>query len=278
MKRKLLLILTILILFVSAAINPMDDDAETFQIKFSNETLNDIEVVLENDDEDGPDYQFTVKAYKSTAKSIEEGTYTMEWKECGKDRTVSITVTEDMVWNFDECYGQPIPIKFIVNNHQDQTIEIELTSLNDEGLAKEDYVLKAKFGVNRFQDLWSGFYIFSYEACDSTFSGVVHIEGGGRSSLTIKSCERLVYEDFNAPVPVKARIANHFSVPVDITLLGPLGYIETLSPGMNRLQLVTGTYHYIYAAHGVRYEGIWVVEGGGASYLAVPYFIPERAE
>jgi hypothetical protein len=189
-----------------------------------------------------------------------------------------ITIDDDLVIELQPCKGQPVQTKFTVNNHIDQEIVMTLISLNEESKANKDYELTTNLGRNRFEEIWSGQYEFTFDACDVTFSGILTIDKNGSTQFTIKSCERFAVEDFQSPVPVKVRISNHFSIPVDITLIGPVSYIKTLEPGLNRFNIVAGVYHYIYAAHGIRYEGVWIVPRSGTGYLGVPYFIPDLAE
>ena len=284
-KRILYTILAILVLFSVAAVPEAAGDKHKLTI--INETLEDIHVVLEGQGADPENYKITAKANKSYTKTVLEDTYHIVYKTCRAkgdwkgniiDVDTNITIDDDMVIELQPCMGQPIQTKFTVNNHIDQEIVISLTSMNEEDLAHKDYELTTNLGRNRFEKIWSGQYAFTFDACDLTFSGILTIEKNGATQFTIKSCERFALEDFQAPVPVKVRIANHFSIPLDITLIGPVNYIKHLEPGMNRYNIVAGVYQYIYAAHGIRYEGIWVVPRSGTGYLGIPYFIPDLAD
>ncbi|MDH5507816.1 MAG: hypothetical protein OEZ02_11410, partial [Anaerolineae bacterium] len=125
-------------------------------------------------------------------------------------------------------------------------------------------------------------YIYSYDACDTTFSGEITITKAGTTRLYLMNCEGLakqaLYQEHGAPNPVKFRIASHFSVDVDVSLVGPASYYQTVSPGMNILTVVSGTYNYYYAAHGQLYQGIVTITKNGDTVLVVPYTLSLSAE
>ena len=262
MMKRLLLILSLVVLVLSTAWAPTT--YKKFTLNIHNNTEDDVKVKLEGDET----YNFTVKPGKST-KEVQEGEYEYSFRICNYDNKTAGTIVVDSndVWlKIPKCpKGDPVETKFVINYHIDQPITVELRG-------DKDYDLQIELGKNKFEQIMSGTYLYAYEVCDAVFAGELRIEKNGKTQMTIKSCERLAYMDFEKPAPVKLRVANHLVIPLDLTLIGPLTYFQKVQPGLNRVQVVAGTYTYIYAAYGKRYEGTFTVRKGGTTILALPYF------
>ncbi len=244
--------------------------AEEYQFSVFNNTPHTVNVKL-----DGvQDYTFKTPNGVIT-RSIKSGTYVISYTVCGKNFRFTRTIDKNYAVEIDACGGDPVKIKFVVFNHFGTDITVNLQSLNSRESFQENYKLQSEFGKNRFDDLWSGLYFFSYDACDQTFSGTVKIEKNGTTTMTLKSCERLIYVAAGAPNPVKARVANLYSASLDVTLIGPETKYLTLSPGMTRVNLLAGSYTYIYAFDGRRYEGVFSVPASGTGVLVLPFSIQQ---
>jgi hypothetical protein len=118
-----------------------------------------------------------------------------------------------------------------------------------------------------------GTYLYSYEACGETLGGEVRITKNGKAELTLKSCEKLTYFSFGVTGPTNLRIGSHYAFPVNITLTGDQGqtYFKTISPGLNRLDIIEGTYSYFYVAYGVNKSGSFTItDGNGYAFVISP--------
>ncbi len=248
--------------------------AITYELNVHNNTEDDIHVKLI-----GPEtYEFTMGPGK-LQKTVVAGTYEYKVDACETTISGTITVEDDGQWLIvDPCIELPELTKFAVFSRVGEPITISLISL--DGL--ENYELTVEIGQNKFFDLYSGYYVYSFEVCGRIFSDTIRITKNGKTRLTIKSCEAIeLIEDrleFGIPNPVKMRIANHFSVAVDITLVGPKSYFLRVSPGINRYDLISGTYNFFYAAYGRLYEGIVTVYPNGSTLMVIPRFTSTEVE
>jgi hypothetical protein len=261
--------LSFMALLLATASNPQGH-ADLHEVTMINATERTFELLFQNGTHF---YAFTQKANTTKIANVAEDTYDLEASICTDDETIDWTATvninDDFVIIFDDpCPGDPIRTKFAVNSHFGEPITIELDG------EEEDYSLEVELGRTRFDDVLAGEYFYSYDACDTTFSGIVKIAKAGNTVITLKSCERLAQEalidEFGYPVPVKLRIANRFNFPVDITLIGPRVEFITVEPGLSLTEVVAGTYTYIYAVNGQRYEGTFFVKKSGSTILVVP--------
>ena len=97
-----------------------------------------------------------------------------------------------------------------------------------------------------------------------------------KNEITLKGCEA---EAFQAELDdlglvardlVKLRLNNRTTEEIGLTLIGPKTYYYTLGYGVDTVNVYTGTYNYIYAIHGQRYEGTIKVSPNGDTVLMVP--------
>ena len=113
--------------------------------------------------------------------------------------------------------------------------------------------------------IYSGTNIYSYDACDQDFNGVVDVLASGKTQFFLRSCEwyaspARVHGGLN---PVNFVIVNHASFPMILTLIGPENYLVTIDPGENRVQLIAGSYEYRYYMDFVEISGGFFVPGTG---------------
>ena len=192
----------------------------------------------------------------------------------GESQAVVFRYDNETVFDIYDCRLQPVPTKFVVESHFDANIEIDMTGPTQIDELSENFSINSQLGNNRF-DIDSGYYFYSYEACDTTFAGEIRILKNGTTKLRLTSCEalaqRALIETFGQLNPVKFRVANRFAVDIDLTLVGPQSYFITVSPGLSRMEVVAGTYNYIFAAFGIRYEGIIEISQNGNTILTIPF-------
>lgn len=218
---------------------------------------------------DGPvKYVFTA-APGWTEKAVEPGSYKVTYAGCLD--TVTVEVDFDAhgdIFDIPYCPPQPGVTKFVVYSHFEEPLKITLTSLDP--VYGEDYALATELGTNRYYNIQTGWYTYSYDVCDTTFSGTVRVLKNGTASMTIVSCERVIYQTLDKPNPVGIRLNNYYSTDVVVTLLGPATYYFTLSPGQTKVDIISGVYTYIYAMDGKRYEGAIYVAKSGTTSVAFP--------
>lgn len=233
--------------------------AEDFDLMIHNNTEEDVKILLQ-----GPeDYSFTVEPGK-IAKTVEEGTYEYKYNACGLEYNGTITVDEEGVWLIIELCPPPVfQAKFVVDSHFGETIVLSMSG-------PEEYELTLSLGSNKFIDIVTGDYVYSYEACDGTQSGTIRVTKNGKARLTLRSCERQALLAFGLPNPSNLRIGSHYSFPLNMTLRGPQSYFFELQPGFNRLDVIRGTYTYTYTAYGTTYTGEFDVTGGSTWIVFSP--------
>jgi hypothetical protein len=263
--RKVFLAIAVLSL-LAAAFAPLN---KTISILVHNNRETDIKVTL-----DGPaKYVFTVSP-GWFEKVVEVGKYKVTYEGCLGKVELEIEFTENgQILDIEYCPPEPEPAKFVVYSHFEEPLTIALTSLDP--IYGEDYNLVTELGANRYYNILTGWYTYSYEVCNTTFTGSIRILKNGTSSMTIISCERLIYQDYEQPNPVGLRINNYYGSVIDVTLIGPTTYFFSLQPGMTRVEVISGIYTYIYAWDGVRYEGSFAVAKSGSSVITFP--VPANA-
>lgn len=281
MKRQLLRLIPLLLIAFAVGWSPAladGDDPVEHKVKVINRSRESFVLFLR-----GPEnYDFDIPPESSNSGFIVEGEYGYFYEVCGGDFLGEIEVVDDTTkFEIYECNIQPIPTKMVFESHFSDEVKVELIG----PLQVDDLTVEQTFNVplgNSRVDMDSGDYIYSYEACGVTISGELKILKNGTTRLRMDACEtlelRAIREQYTNLDPVKFRMANRFAVDIDITLIGPESYFFTITPGMNRVQVIAGTYNYIYAAFGVRYEGIVIVSLNGDTILMVPFTVSSNTK
>lgn len=256
MRNKVFVVALVVIIALSSA-QPVV--AADFNLNIHNNTEDDVKIKL-----DGPeDYSFTVAPGK-TYKTVEEGDYEYSYGACGEKVSGEVTVDNNDEWLIiDPCPDPVFFEKFVVDSHLPESVTLSLSG-------PQDYELAVSLGTNKFIELQTGEYFFSYDACDTTISGVVNITKNGKARITLKSCEVRQLLDFGLPNPVNLRIGSHYAFPVAMTLIGPRQYYVQVQPGLNRFDVIDGTYEYFYTAYGQTHGGTFIVRMGGAGVTISP--------
>jgi hypothetical protein len=264
--KKTLSMLVILAAILFSTVQPAIA-AASFDLNIHNNTEDPVKINLT-----GPkNYSFTLDPGK-WAKTVVEGTYKYSYTACGVKASGEIKVSDNDQWLIvDPCSAVPEYAKFHVDSHLEQAISLKL-----EG--PQSYALAIELGTNRFLTLQTGFYTYSYEACGTTISGVVRITKNGKSSITAYACEQMgnhpttVDTSTLVGVPSNLRIGSHYAFPIRVTLIGAStsSYSFELVTGLNRLNVVPGTYTYSYVAYGQYRSGSFTVTEKGVTVIFSP--------
>lgn len=277
MKRQILRILPLLLIALVVGWSPVQADSDNATKTFTIKIINRSNTVFQLKLKGKQIYTYEVARESSSQKKVQKGDYSYFYEVCDGDFAGNVTIDDnDTVFEIYACNLQPIPTKFVVENHIDESIKVDMNGPLQVAELTKDKSYNVVLGNNRF-DIDSGDYVYSYQACDTTFSGSIRIAKNGKTKLRIYSCEAVVRQafiaEFGALNPAKFRIANRFAVEIDITLVGPQSYFIHAASGMSRHQIVAGTYNYVFAAFGLRYEGIIQVSPNGDTILTIPFSV-----
>jgi hypothetical protein len=233
---------------------------------------------IHNDTEEGVKVNLTgPKNYSLTfapgkwAKTVVEGTYKYSYTACGSKFEGEITVKDNNQWLIIEpCGALAEYAKFVVSSHLGQALTVNLTG-------PQTYALSVELGQNKFPSLQTGFYSYSYDACGTTIGGSIRVPKNGTGNLIVYACEQYAnhLSEANSSVvsPSNLRIGSHYGFPVRITLLSRIGganYSFVLGTGLNRLNVIKGTYDFYYTAYGAYRTGTVIVDEAGASFIISP--------
>jgi hypothetical protein len=231
---------------------------KTVKLTIVNNTRKDIVFKFE-----GPkEYEFTVEGLETEDFTVIDGKYDYRWEACGEIVDGNMEIGKNTKIVIYPC-GE-IPSKMRVKNHLGLDVSLELNGPDDYDFAIEP-------GKNTVY-LLSGDYVFGYSACNNTiFEGEIHVQKNGQTELRIHSCEWYTdpLRNVGRPNPVKVRIVNHATFDVDMYLVGPETYYLTLSPGVNRLLVLSGTYEYGYYVDYTLHSGTFVIKPNGLSLLSI---------
>lgn len=206
-------------------------------------------------------YEITVEEEDDKKIQIEEGEYLIEYTSCGDFYDATITIDDDFTMTIYAC--GIVPTKMRVKSHLPDDVVLEMNG-------PKSYDFDIELGQQKVE-LLSGNYVYSYEACDTTFTGEIRVTKNGKTELVMHSCEwyNSPVRIYGKPNPVKFRIANQASFPVDLYLIGPYTYYFKVYPGMNQYIVVSGSYEYGYFLDNTLYSGRIGVLKNGATILVV---------
>jgi len=244
-------------------VGPVSAAATKWDLNIHNNTEEDVKIILTGPD----DYSFTVLP-GHWVKTVVEGEYKYSYGACGQKFSGEIKVEDDLQWLIiDPCGAAVEYAKFVVDSHLGEGLTLQL-------VGPQSYDLSISLGQNKFIALQTGFYSFTYTACGGTNAGEVRITKNGTARLTLYSCEVMALHPLGetslATIPTNLRIGSHYSFPVRITLLGPINYSLEISPGLNRFNVLNGSYTYSYSAYGRFFSGSFVVNEAGTSFIISP--------
>jgi len=259
MKRTWFSLLAVLVFALTLAV-PALAAVTNWELNVHNNTEGNVKINL-----NGPkDYVFTVGPGKFT-KTVQEGTYDYTYKACGEEFTGAITVEDDLQWLvIEKCPPPDEFAKFVVYSHLGEALTVQL-------VGPQSYDLSVSLGTNRFPALQTGFYTYTYTACDGTQAGQIRIEKNGTSQLTLYSCEFVSLHPslVLAQAPSNLRIGSHYGFPVRISLFGPINYSFVVDLGLNRFNVWPGSYAYSYTAFGRTVSGSFTVPADGVSSFII---------
>lgn len=262
MKKNWLLFLMVLAIALTVVV-PASAAPKKWDLNIHNDTEGDVKITLT-----GPeDYSFTVAKGK-WLKTVVEGDYKYSYSACGEKFSGEITVEDDQEWLIiDPCGAIPTYEKFVVDSHLGEALTLQL-------VGPQTYDLSISLGTNKFINLQTGWYTFKYTACGGDLTGLVRITKNGTARLTLYSCEVVALHPLGiaAPesIPTNLRVGSHYAFPVRMTLTGPTSYSFEILPGLNRFNVVDGTYNYFYTAYGQFFSGTFTVSEAGTSFIISP--------
>jgi hypothetical protein len=262
MKKTWFSLLMALMLTVTV-IAPTSAAEKKWDLNIHNDTEESVKVILT-----GPeDYSFTLDEGK-WLKTVVEGTYKYSYGACGEKFEGEIKVEDDETWLVIEpCDAIPSFEKFVVDSHLGEALTLQL-------VGPQTYDLAISLGTNKFISLQTGWYTFKYTACGGELSGAIQITKNGKARLTLYSCEVVALHPLGlvapATIPTNLRIGSHYAFPVRLTLSGPTSYSFGVEPGLNRFNVVDGTYSYTYTAYGQYFSGTFTVGEAGTSFIISP--------
>ena len=192
---------------------------------------------------------------------IVKGDYTLEYTSCGDSYDDTLTLEDDFTMTIYACGVKPTKMR--VKSHLPQKIVLKMDG-------PDDYKFTIKLGKTKV-NLLSGWYVYSYDACGTTFSGEIRVTKNGKTELLMHSCEWFAEPArvYGKPNPVKFKIANHASFAVDMYLVGPYTYYLKVYPGMNTYILVSGSYEYGYYLDNQLHSGYIAVLRNGSGMLTI---------
>ncbi len=261
------ILLTIFLLTITSTV-AFANDADEKTITITNHSHREVQVTLYVTETAIVSYTFNVEAHSIDAHKIQEGVYTIEYVTCQNEDNPD--VVDYLINMVDKHYSLTIydcayqPTKFTISNHMSEDVVLEMYGY-------EDYEFEAEQGKTK-HELFSGVYTYYYEACEGkSFSGEVNVLKNGQTNLILHSCEwhTSPAQIFGGPNPVGFKIVNHASFPVIMTLIGPDSYLVTAEYGVNRMELVSGTYKYSYYQDLQLKTGNFVVTRNGLGVLVI---------
>lgn len=244
-------------------VGPVSAAATKWDLNIHNDTEESVKITLTG----AADYSFTVDPGK-WVKTVVEGEYKYSYGACGEKFSGDITVKDDQQWLIIQpCAALPSYEKFVVDSHLGEGLTLHL-------VGPQSYDLTVSLGTNKFTNLQVGWYTFTYTACGGDLSGAVQITKNGKSRLTLYSCEVVALHPLGVAspvaIPTNLRIGSHYSFPVRVTLIGPTTYSFEIVPGLNRFDVVDGTYSFFYSAYGRSFSGTFTVGEAGTSFIISP--------
>ena len=249
--------------FAFSMVGPVSAAPKKWDLNIHNNTEEGVKIILT-----GPeDYTFTVDPGK-WLKTVVEGDYKYSYSACDEKFSGEITVEDDLQWLIiDQCSALPEYAKFVVDSHLGEGLTLQL-------VGPQSYDLSISLGTNKFISLQTGFYSFTYTACGGANTGELRLTKNGTARLTLYSCEVMGLHPLGdttiTQTPSNLRIGSHYSFPVRVTLFGPINYSLAISPGLNRLNVLNGSYTYSYSAYGKFFSGSFVVNEAGTSFIISP--------
>ncbi len=274
MKKKIL-IFTLILTFVLASLPYQSSQAASkYNFKVSNYnrfsiTVRLTEVLEEGETGDPDEYVINVERFDSKTKELPKGLYDYSYAHpCGGTQSGQFELKKDTTWKIYPC--QVAPSKVRLNSHFSQDITVNLYGpLEMPEPDDDDYNIE--LGGNPINDILSGTYILSYEACDFVFAEEIFVQKNGKTQFTMHGCEWFASPArlFDKPVPVNFKINNHASFSIILQIVGPEGALLNINPGVNTVKLIYGTYKYGYFLDGAYHTGNMMVTKNGLGQLVL---------
>ena len=274
MKKKILIFTLILTFILTSLPNQNSLAASKYNFKVRNYnrfkiTVKLTEVLEEGETGDPKEYRIEVSRFDSKTKELPKAVYDYSYNHpCGGTQTGQFKLKEDITWKIYPC--QVAPSKVRLNSHFSQDVTVNLYGpLEMEDPDEED--IKVELGGNPIDNILSGTYLLSYEACDQIFAEEIFVQKNGKTQYTMHGCEWFASpaRTYDKPVPVKFKVINHASFPIILQIVGPQGALLNVNPGVNISTLIYGTYKYGYFLDGAYHTGNMMVTKNGLGQLVL---------
>ncbi len=213
----------------------------------------------------GPEnYVVTVLGHEKKKVQIVKGDYKLEYTSCGDSYDADLSLKKDFKMIIYACAIRPSKMR--IKSHIASTIELKLKG-------PQKYKFNIKMGQSRLR-IYSGWYKYSYKACNKTFSGKIHVAKSGKTELVMHSCEwfdRPNNEHGKVIRRTKFVVKNRSSLTIQMFLIGPSSYSFKIRPGKNAFSVLPGKYEYGYYLDNKLHSGIIKVKkSGSTSLILVP--------
>ena len=257
-KQKLFSIAILIAITVALLVTGVALAKDDIKITVYNYTKDDVTVTIKGD----TNFEVLVPSGGKESVDIPEGEYDVEYFACNMTTDATLEFEKDFKMYIYAC--DTVPTKIRIKSHFANDLVLEMSG-------PEDYDFDISLGQQSVE-LFSGVYVFSYEACEGTvFSGEIRVRKNGTTELMLHGCEwwDSLERIYQKPVPIKVRIINHGNFPVDITLVGPETYNVTVLPGINVFKIVYGTYTWAYYLDYQFTTGVFKAEKHGLSSFTI---------
>ena len=275
MKKIILITLVLVLIFGVFAVQPAFAKTVKYAFLVINYTNDTVTINLVEKDEDDPrEYTIKVGRFDEKEKDLPKGEYTYSYNYCGGTEDGTLKIRDDVRWVIYPCGVESTKMRF--NSHLSEKTTVTMYGpLEFPEPEEEEFTVE--LGGNRVDDILSGHYIMSYEVACSTvgtdpvtlFSEEIRVRKSGKTQVTLHGCEWYTApaRTYDKPVPVKFKIVNYASFPLVLQIVGPEGALLEINPGVNKFDLIYGTYKYGYFLDNEYHTGYMMVTKNGLGQL-----------
>ena len=167
MKRKKTIFILAILMVLSLAINiyAPTKAAPLLEKKINFKIINKSDEVVIVHLKGPQNYDIEVLEEETKKVEIVKGDYTLEYTSCGDSYDDTLTLEDDFTMTIYACGVKPTKMR--VKSHLPQKIVLKMDG-------PDDYKFTIKLGKTKV-NLLSGWYVYSYDACGTTFSGEIRV-------------------------------------------------------------------------------------------------------
>ncbi|TAK13775.1 MAG: hypothetical protein EPO32_04170 [Anaerolineae bacterium] len=238
---------TLFLLLVLLASTVQVAFATTAMFKIYNKTGGQITITLT-----GPKIYAILLKFGASNVEVERGTYNYSYYACGKTFTGTVVVKpSSSTLELPKC---PVTAAAATGSTAGtNTIQVRINNRTGVKLwitlrGPATYTLEMLSGLNKIL-VAKGTYTYSYEACGKTNTGTFKATSPN-VELKLPPCT-VVGSDGEKAQTLRLKIQNDTGANMTLYLYGPANYTFTITPGVNQVYVVKGTYtYYNYTACG----------------------------